>query len=202
MLFVPTNRRAVVRRERDLPRLSGNLVTNPNDLSNASWTQVTQCTITGNTTKTLAPDGTHTASLMVPTAVSGASHFTGQSAITTSAVRYACRGRFKDGGYGFVRFGIIKDNVYSAYNVAHINIQTAQITNIENPSNGWPGTWTVERIGNGWILGMFEMNAVADTGAQHHVEVYVHDRPVSGTAYTGNTVDGMFAWGLELAPVP
>ena len=150
------------------------------EFNNAYWTKAAM-TITADAA--LAPDGTTTADLAVPTAVN-AFHYVGR-AQAFSAVPYTLSVFMKTAGY---RYGQIQ---FGNHSVATFDLQNGVIA-------GGAANATMTSIGNGWYrCTLTSANPSASTGAE-----FTFRPDTSQFGFTGNGTSGGYIWGTQLEQAP
>jgi hypothetical protein len=153
---------------------SQNFNTSPNIIANA--------TLTANAT--LAPDGTMTASKLVEDSVLSQFKRVQQSSIATITGAYTVSCFFKAAEVyvGYLQL-LNTTNAYVTFNLNEGRITSSIGT---NP--------TIEKYPNGWYR-----ISVTNTFTNETPSVYIVLSNPSGSAnYTGNGVNGMFVWGLQV----
>jgi hypothetical protein len=166
--------------EASKPKLSAryNLLTYSEQFDNAAWTK-------GDTTisadAATAPNGTATADLVIPSAVSTTSHRV-YRAVTTDAVPHTASIYAKSGGYTGVK-------------LHSFDVGTGE--SVFNLANGTvvSGAGSIASVGNGWYRLSVPYTQPDATGG-FQVSVF----PTSGSlgAYSGDGVSGVYLWGADL----
>jgi len=165
-----------------------NLVTYSQDLSNAAWSKA-QVTIGSTTT---APDGTNTAYLVIPTAVSG-QHFFNTSNITVNpgqAVTISCF--VKSGGYNYcaIEYG----RYPTAYSSNSFDLINGTVLNNQWDS-GALGAGTIIPVGNGW----YRISVQVPSALTSNFYLEIWDTTTRSTgSWSGNAVSGIYFWGMQL----
>ena len=156
-----------------------NLVTYSEDFS--QWDRLFNVTVTSNTV--VAPDGTLTGDLIIPS-TSASEVFVGQESFghpsslysTTFYVKYAgiqWIGLLEASGFGFVYFDILNGVV---------------------GDNRHDGIGTITSIGNGWFRCSIFRNTATTT---RYVRIFLCD--ANGSNYcTASDTKGIYAWGAQL----
>lgn len=181
------------------PPLSGNIVTNPYDLTAAGWDSVANMNRTANSG--LAPDGSMAATLLVPNTTSNANHVISDTAVgTTTAVPWLLRARFKAAGYNYGLLLVSNDNSYTKYVFAQVDIAGARIAEFTGVTYPATARARVLRLRDRWVL--VEIALVPDANSSHRIDVHTRLVPPPGYAYSGDNVSGGLVWGVEFAPAP
>lgn len=162
---------------------STNLALRSAEFDNASWVK-TLATVTANSG--VAPDGTTTMELIVPTTASG-NHQVNQTITAAASTNYVMSVYLKAGGYNYARLraadsvAFIKDII--------VNLATGTITNPTAAS-------FIESVGNGvYRLSLGFTTAAAATNVG--LGVWVYDNTAAST-FVGDGVSGVYAWGAQL----
>ena len=159
-----------------------NLLPYSEAFDNAAWSK-SQITVISNST--VAPDGTQTSDVLIPTAVSGL-HNVSDGASVTSGTTYTFSAYVKASGYSGVSLDF-SDSFFGSPAVAKFDLQNGTIV---GPSSG---TDSITDVGNGWYK--ITSSCVATASGTSTFFIQVHDGTVS---FTGNTYSGVFLWGAQL----
>jgi hypothetical protein len=161
-----------------------NLLTFSEQFDNAAWTK-TNATVTAN--NTVAPDGTTTADLVIPTATSGF-HNVFQSA-TLAVATHTLSAYFRASGYNFCGFREGGSGLWATFNLSTgVVVGTSAST-----------TATITPVGNGWFRCSMSYAGTASYPVQLFSidNSYTSGTPV-GYSFSGNGTSGTFIWGAQL----
>ena len=157
-----------------------NLMTYSEQLESSAWTRW-ETTVTSNSTATLAPDGSYSSDLVIPT-TNNAGHAIYRLAAIGGAGTYTDSVYVKAAGYTFF-FSNADTGGYVAYNLASGTIGTS----------GGGATGTITAMGNGW----YRCSTTRTTAGA--ASIYWQIRPAQGTnTYTGDGTSGIYFWGAQL----
>lgn len=162
---------------------STNLVTRSAEFDNAGWAKA-RTTVTAN--QAIAPDGTMSMDLVLPTNVSG-DHQVSVSVAATASTNYVWSCYLKAAGYNWGRLRV-------ADSVSFLKDAVVDLVNgtIYNPSN----ISTIEPVGNGiWRVSVAVTTQAAATTIS--VGVWVYDNTRTST-FVGDGVSGIYVWGAQL----
>src|SRR6266566_1069327 len=165
-----------------------------------TWT-ANLLTATNNSGSSTAPDGTSTATSLVPTAVSSNAHYVTQAITITSAENLAASLFIKAGAYSGMRLWF-SDSANGGANGFFIAVDLTAGTIVNSGAIGagaltgstiialgggwyWVGMWG--KVNGGITAGIITVTAF-DTGAHAN----------TNTAFTGDAVSGIYAWGAQL----
>lgn len=173
---------------------AGNLVTNPDDFTNASWTK-NQVTVTAD--QAVAPDGSTTMDKVVPSVVSGTHMVISNAAAITAAVRVS----FYAKASGYAKVGFRESNVAGAY--ATYNLGTGAVIETGNA-----GGWTVSNpsivaVGNG--VYRCSLTLTPPGSGSPNMAIYIlPDAYTTGNpndlGYAGDGTSAMFLWRAQFYP--
>lgn len=170
-----------------------NLVTDPEDFTNASWAKV-RASISADATT--APDGTTTADKLIEDSSSSTTHY----AVATIAISdpvVSCSCYFKAAGRTFAQIRMEKNSapVETAY--VNVNLSTGEL-GTPGVANGASGeSATVEDVGDGW----YRLTLSADMGTATTISFFVSAATgllVNDHIYTGDGTSGVYVWGAQL----
>ena len=196
--YIPTTD-ATATRAADVASISGNdfgvtnLLSYSEEFDNAAWTK-TQGAITANTV--VAPDGTLTGDLFVPTAGVTFASCSSLSVAQAKNGTYAGSIYIKSAGYGFAQF------VVTAFSgnevVGYISLSTGA-TNVVNAGSASGATATAANVGNDWwrvsISGIPKVGD-ATTGISLRVAPTTSNSSAVFSAADGTS--GIYLWGAQL----
>jgi len=156
-----------------------NVVTYSNDFR-VSWSFSNSSINANNFT---GPDNSQTAQKLVcGTAINSTSLFTKTQAATIG-VTYTCTVIAKAGEHGTIRVRMGASQIVSTY----FNLVTGIVQ---------AGSGTIKRLANGYYA-----CSVTATATAAEVNPYVYTYPTGTTgAYTGNGVDGLYVWNVQIEP--
>jgi hypothetical protein len=171
----------------------GNLVAHPNSIDNAAWTKLENTVVAD---AAAAPNGAMDADRLVPSAVSSANHFARYASITVAAgALVRATAYFKESGYPVI--GLVVINAGTTVGIGkHSNL----VTGAEINAGFAFGGASLRRAGraqssNGWTKIFIEGVVGAQTGLIVGLEVSADD---ALSAFSGDTVKGMYCWGVQL----
>lgn len=178
--------------------LTGNLITNPYALENASWNLGAHVTVTANLG--MAPDGTMAADLCVPDAVSTSAHNVRQGGMTTAgAIPYLFRGRLKPAGYRSVEMLIGSSTGYANFLGFTFDFASGVVGVKRNST--YDGYARMTPLNNGWYLcDTYLFNTVSNN--THTCELHISNSADPIANYAGDAAAGIYGWGIEFAPIP
>lgn len=186
------------------PDLAGNLLTSPKDFTGTGNPWGAVATVATNRTgdAAMAPDGSGTADLVIPTATSTASHFVSHNTITVSAGNYRVGLRAKPAGYGFINIAVADSNGYTRNAQVIFDIFGGRIVSNNIGATYITNNIIVRRLTNGWVFCGYDVYGTV-ANSTHRVDIYIgNNNTVTGYAYSGDTVSGVYLWNAEFAPVP
>jgi len=160
-----------------------NLLLRSSEFGNASWSKTRMSVVED---VAIAPDGTTSMDLLVPTTVSG-NHQISQSVAVSGGSINALSFYVKAAGYNFVRLRI-------GDSVGYLVDAIADLANgvITNPS----AASKIEPIGNG--IYRLSMSATASVGATTlSLGVWVYDNS-KAAEFVGDGVSGIYVWGAQI----
>ncbi len=161
-------------------------------LATAPWT-TNLLTATNNAA--VAPDGTTTASSLIPTAVSSAFHQVSQTITVTAGEYVAISGFFKANGYPGLQFRFDGVSGFAAW-YADLVLGTIAVAG----ASGYTAVGSaVIPLGNGlfWLAAWGK--TLTDTTVSFKAAVYdTAAHANTSTAFTGDGTSGIYAWGLQL----
>ena len=175
---------------------STNLLTYSSDLTNAIWVK-NATTISANSD--IAPDGTQTACLVVPSATSNTFYVSNSITKAASATTYTYSGYSLAYGYNFLLFRIDASGANGI--TGAFNISTGAVsTTFAIAGTGWTlGNATINAVGNGWYRWSVSFTTASETSVR--AITWVSNATGSGFApptYTGNGFSGLYIWGAQL----
>lgn len=181
----------------DPPPMTGNLITNPYAIENASWgTVLNISTRTANATK--APDGSMAADFVGPNTVNGF-HIVSQTGMTVSNANYVARCRVKPFGYHIFELVIGSDNSYTNFFGGMFDVGRGQ--HVGNRATGYAGGFSrCRRLNDGWILCEIRVPSLV-ANSTHRLDLTLYREPIAA-AWTPISANGLYMWGAELAPAP
>lgn len=192
-MTIPARRRTYA----DPPALAGNVVDNPYALANASFTGSSNVTRTASSYR--APDGSMNAALCVPTVTSGI-HQVGETSVgTTTAVDWLARGRFRAAGYNFVELIIGSTVGYAKFIGFVFDLGGGRICSSRNAT--YIGIPRMLPLPDRWYFCEVRL-FTPDVNTTHRVDMSILSTQTPGVNYVGDTVSGIYGWGMEFAPVP
>lgn len=148
-----------------------------------TWTPVRS---TVSTNATVSPDGAATADKIVSDATAAASHYITQAITYTNVVHTASVFlKAAERTWGFVNINDGTTN-HSCY----FNLGTGAVGAASNSSG------SIKAYPNGWYRCSVTTNA-ATVAAAGALEIYIAEAN-SDITFNGNSVDGIFAWGVQL----
>lgn len=168
---------------------STNQFTRSEEFDDAVWLKQ-NWTVTAN--NAVAPDGTTSMDLMVPT-VSASSSFTLQNSSVTSGNTYTQTIFAKAGGYDFIQMaGSTGFNSTTAW--ANFNLNTGTVGN-----TGATGTASIKDMGGGIYRCRFTTDATATTSSGRLI-IAVLDADTASRlpGFVGDTVSGVNVWGAQI----
>lgn len=160
-----------------------NLVTYSSDYTNAAWSK-TNITVTA--TANIAPDGTQTSSLIVPSVTSSIHRVNSTSTVVSSTV-YTYSLYAKAQGY---RYLYINGAASANQGKVCFDLQTGTIAATSS------GTGAIVSIGNGWYR-CFITATSNSTSAAPFVQVN-NSGLADDTTFAGDGYSGIFIWGAQL----
>lgn len=156
--------------------------------------------LTATNNVAVAPDGTVTATGLVPTAVSSASHRVSQAVTITAGEKLAFSMRIKANGYNAVRVQVVD----TATNVVGFILRFDASTGLFG-ANTFGGTGTLLGVGvpvlaNGyWHFSGSGTIGGAVTAVTVFIDVFnTIANANTNAAYVGDAVSGVLAWGAQL----
>jgi len=178
------------------PALASNVITSPNDQSNASWNvKYEMTTVVSNTT--LAPDGSMDADKIGPT-VTNDFHGVAQTTLTTTGGTWIARARLKQAGNPFGRLIVGSTNTYTKNSSIIFDLGGGTIANAASIT--YVGAPSVRRLANGWLLYEIIIPSV-DANSTHRLNIDILRDP-NTSSFAGVTASGLYVWGVEFAPAP
>ena len=178
--FTPTNR--------PFGTLTNNLITFSEDLTNSVWTTQSQgVSFTPNAA--IAPDGTPSATLLVPSTSSASQNIAGlhdsAAGVNTFSI-YA-----KSAGYRYIQCLHSRSAGGDAGYVT-FDLTTGTVTN----SSVWSGS--IVNAGNGWYRLIATTSSLTGASANSNMRWAFTDGSASrGPAFTGNGTSGIYVWGAQ-----
>ena len=178
--FTPTNR--------PFGTLTNNLLNFSEDFANSVWTG--QSAVVGLTTNaTIAPDGTPSATLLVPSTSSAGQNIAGlhdsAAGVNTFSI-YA-----KSAGYRYMQCFHSRSAGGDAGYVT-FDLTTGAVTN----SSVWSGS--IVNVGNGWYRIIATTSSLAGASANSNVRWAITDGTASrAPVFTGNGTSGIYVWGAQ-----
>lgn len=178
----------------DVPPVDTRAITNlflfSEEFDNIVWT-MTEITITVD--NEVAPDGTTTMDLIIPTVVN-ASHFTSQDIAVNEDVTYTISIFAKSGGYDFIQ--IAGSTGFLSTDWVNFNLSAGTIGN-----SGSTGTATIESVGND----IFRCRFTTVAASTEAIGIFVFAPLNADTAarlpsFVGDTVSGVNQWGAQFEP--
>lgn len=169
-----------------------NLLTYTEQFDNAIWTK-SRSTITANAST--APDGTMTADLMIPTAVSGTHRAFQLNVPNVATQTWTLSSYLKPSGYNNARL-MVSDGTESDQARAIFNLTDGTIINEAN--NGTTLSLvssSATAVGSGWYRCSITVLA---SSAEPFISAWVFSADNSGTSFTGDGVSGTLVWGAQL----
>jgi len=164
-----------------------NFVYQSQALATSPWNSPTNLTITNNSST--APDGSSTASKLVPTTTNG-NHYVSQSIGTTANSIYTLSLYVKAAGYTSITIANAP-NAYVHYDLTNVVTSTL--------GTGW-GAATITAVGSGW----YRCTATNATG-QSWGTLYIGVDSVFQTSgnsgfqsYAGDGTSGVYVWGVQV----
>lgn len=181
----------------DLPRMSGNLLTQPDALENAAWDTVTSVIITANAAQ--APDGSITADLIAPNSTSTNDHTLADTGLTTSAISYTARVRMKAFGYDYGCIRIGSTAGYASFTSVTFNLSTGNCVGVRGATYA-PISCRVIPLVNYWYL--CEVQLLTAANSTHRFDIRPTNSASDTSVYAGYGAftNGIYAWGAEFAP--
>ena len=168
--------------------LTNNLLTFSEEFSNSYWTA--QSAVVGLTTNAaIAPDGTPSATLLVPSTSSAGQNIAGlhdsAAGVNTFSI-YA-----KSAGYRYMQcFHSRSAGGDSGY--VTFDLTTGTVTN----SSVWSGS--IVDVGNGWYRIIATTSSLAGASANSNVRWAITDGTASrAPVFTGNGTSGIYVWGAQ-----
>jgi len=156
--------------------------------------------LTATNNVAIAPDGTTTATGLVPTAVSSAAHRVSQAITITANENVAFSMKLKANGYTSVRVQIVDTATNTIGFIGRFNASTGLFGTNTTTGGGTIISTDVKALSSGYyhfsIAGNIGSGVTAVT-----VFIDVFDTIAnanSNTAYTGDAVSGVLAWGAQL----
>ena len=175
------------------PALTGNVITNPYAIDNASWNASGNLTVSANSL--LAPDGSATADKAIPSITSGF-HALSQTTLTTSAVGWIARARLKFGGYRYAELLIGNSVGYTKFLAFTFDVKAGKM--VRKRGTTYDGFGRCRHLSDGWVLCDVVVN-LADANSTHRVDIaYGPVTPVG--SFVGDTISYIGTWGVEFAP--
>jgi hypothetical protein len=164
-------------------------------LATAPWSP-SNITLTNNAAT--APDGTTTATSLIPNTTAGVNHFESQ-AVTITANEFLAASIFvKANGYTLLRLWVA--DVLAGTNgfKVDLDLTTGLLSTAQAVGTGTYNGSTVVALANGWYwVGLWGAIGNAATTAQVMALVYPN-LAGAGTPYAGNGTSGLYAWGAQL----
>jgi hypothetical protein len=155
-----------------------NLLLRSQEFDNAYWTK-SNATVTAD--QIIAPDGTLTADLLVPT-VASAQHFVTRTLSITPGAAYTLSVYAKSSNNRWMSLQPCTGNN------AWFDLQAGVLGTVQGGL-----TATINSVGNGWYR--CTVTIASAIGNDH----YIFARPSNGgTTYTGDGVSGIYIWGAQL----
>ena len=140
---------------------------------------------TQNINTIIAPDGTLTASKIIPTNISG-SHALYKSVTVASGASYTWSGYFKAGEYNTIHLNC---QATTSIYIVKFNLTSGTSTNVSGT-----GTSSITPVGNGW----YRCTATATTASTSGFWQFdIYDNS-GNTVYTGDDYSGIYIWGAQL----
>jgi len=140
---------------------------------------------TQNINTIIAPDGTLTASKIIPTNVSG-SHALYQAVTVASGAPYTWSGYFKAGEYNTIQLNC---QASASIYIVTFNLVSGTSTNVSGT-----GTATITLVGNGW----YRCTATATTASTSGFWQFDVRDNSGNTSFTGDGYSGIYIWGAQL----
>ena len=166
-------------------------------LNNAAYTLYGSLSVSPNVV--IAPDGTLTSDIVIPSAATGTFEIGQGLAKAASSITYTLSGFSKVAGYDFLIFRIDNgagNGVKGAFNISTATVSTAFATN----GSGFTFVGTsLTSVGNGWVR--WSVSFTTDTSITLRPIIYVSNATGDGfsvPSYTANGFSGMFMWGMQL----
>jgi hypothetical protein len=178
--FTPTNR--------PFGTLTNNLLPFSEDIANATWTAQSQG-VSFTTNAAIAPDGTPSATLLVPSTSSASQNIAGlhdsAAGVNTFSI-YA-----KSAGYRYIQC-LHSRSAGGDSGYVTFDLTTGTVIN----SSVWSGS--VVDVGNGWYRLIATTSSLAGASANSNVRWAFTDGSASrGVAFTGNGTSGAYVWGAQ-----
>jgi len=173
---------------RPLGTLTNNLLNFSEDFTNSYWTA--QSAVVGLTTNAaIAPDGTPSATLLVPSTSSAGQNIAGlhdsAAGVNTFSI-YA-----KSAGYRYIQCFHSRSAGGDAGYVT-FDLTTGTVTN----SSVWSGS--IVNVENGWYRIIATTSSLAGASANSNVRWAITDGTASrAPAFTGNGTSGIYVWGAQ-----
>ena len=167
-----------------------NLLTYSEDFSNAAWTK-TNITVTPNAA--VAPDGTLTAELVVPTVASN-THVFYPATLTSSAGNvFSLSVYAKANGYDFISLSIHDGAVTAGHEVIqNFNLSTCTVASYFNTA---PTSASIVSVGGGWCRCSITWT-VATTSS--NFTIFIGETDASPrVSWAGNGTSGVYIWGAQ-----
>lgn len=168
--------------------------------SQAFGTTWSASNVTNTSAVDTAPDGTTTASSIIPTATNTNLHFAGQAVTITSGEYLAASIYVKATGYSGVVFRVA--NAVSTQTIQMV-VDLASGTILSSVAGGTGATLhgaKLTALANGWYrCGLWGIIAGGVTSAETFVFCYdTGAHAQSQTAFAGDTTSGLLVWGAQL----
>lgn len=178
----------------DLPPLAGNTITDPQDLTQASWTK-------GNgsvsTNAIMAPNGAMTADLFIAN-TNNTIHGVSDVSLTTTGGDWIARMRVKSGGYFIPELIISNNNSFTKFYAGLFD--TNRKVFVRDRGATYTGRSRCLPLTDGWLLCESVVYGV-DTNSTHRIDINIY-KDTENTTFAGDNAGGVFIWNAEFAPVP
>ncbi len=168
--------------------------------SQALGTTWTPSILTATNNSGVAPDGTATATLLVPTAVSSAAHRVSQPVTITANEFVAFSMYVKVSGYNAVRIQIVDQATNLQGFILRFDASTGLFGTNNVAGGGTVTAAAADALGNGWYHNM-GWGAIGSGITAATVLIDVFDTIANANAnaaYLGNPNNGVLAWGAQL----
>ena len=164
--------------------------------SSTGWYAITRASITSNVVT--APDGTTTADKIVADSTNN-THFAANrttAGSTTNTNPITVSGFFKAAELSFSSILITEGTTYSRNAIVFFDLSAGTATVPTVAGGAASASATITPVGNGWYRCTL---TVTLGGTDTRVEIRAYPTNSASTAtFTGNSVDGVYAWGFQI----
>jgi len=156
--------------------------------STRPWTW-TRATVSSNTSGTIAPDGTSTASKLIEDTTPSATHTVYQTVSSTAGTAYTFSVYAKAAERTQINIGLFDGTLNIS---AYFNLSTGTYIS----STGSPTAYSITNVGNGWYRVSLTGTTTPSTGTS--LSGYLYPAVSGAIAYTGDGTSGVYIFGAQV----